>query len=448
MLSQRQCDSLGSRDQGLENIYQDVQREFELRESKKVRKPLTRRTRNRKEISSLYTGKEIHEAIETCPDPGLIQSMLTAAQSLALEEYQRCQWEEIHAAMRKEVESRMKTTELHKSLKMPTPLLKLRVVDVMTESNTTLSIWRPNDDLVQGLKEGSVVKVYSVSVGHKLALKSTKLTRFERIQFEHNELQDRQDRKIQIIEEILEEDFEPLFNEVDIIGVIVHIGQLAQEFQAVYLCDAMFNFVSVQFHYGLAKHALDSLVRVGNVLNFSNLQWRKSSARGRLFKGSEVAVPCLYAVEYTLVSSDSKAQDRSAMIKELAKEVHEDFMKQANLRLGQLMKRKPRILTPSVMTPPTPLTTSTSKTSKRPRPSFDPPFGVQSPVEIVEGSPAFRQHMKNQERLAVLNRYHDSSIALSNLDVTPLSVRKDSRLKKPFVVPFIDKLKKGSSPSK
>ena len=38
MLSQRQCDSLGSRDQGLENIYQDVQREFELRESKKVRK--------------------------------------------------------------------------------------------------------------------------------------------------------------------------------------------------------------------------------------------------------------------------------------------------------------------------------------------------------------------------------------------------------------------------
>ena len=396
----------------------------------------------------MYTGKEIHEAIESCPDPGSIQILLTSTQASALEEYQRCQWEELHAAMRKEVELRMKSSRLQKSLKMSTPFLKMRVVDVVSESSSTLTVWRPNDDLVQGLKEGSVVKVYSASVGHKLALKSNKMTRFERIQYEHD-FQEKYERKIQAIEDILDEDFQPLFSEVDIIGVIVHIGQLVQEFQAVYLCDAMFNFVSVQFPRGLVKHALDSLVRVGNVLNFSNLQWRKSSPGGRLFKGSEVAVPCLYSTEFTLVSTDSKAPERSAMIKELAKEIHEGFMKQANVRLGQLMKGKPRTLTPSVMTPPTPLTTSSlpSKMNRRPRPSLDSPFNLQSPkVEIVEGSPAFRQHIKNQEKLAVLDRYQDSSVSLSNLDATPLSYRKNSKLKKPFVVPFIDKLKKGSTP--
>merc|ERR1711963_668083 len=101
------------------------------------------------------------------------------------------------------------------------------------------------------------------------------------------------------------------------------------------------------------------------------------------------------------------------------------------------MKGKPRTLTPSVMTPPTPLTTSSlpSKMNRRPRPSFDSPFNLQSPkVEIVEGSPAFRQHIKNQEKLAVLDRYQDSSVSLSNLDATPLSYRKNSKLKKPFVV--------------
>ena len=90
---------------GLENIYQEVQKEFELRESKQsLKKPITTRRlsmRNKKEMASLMTGKEIHDAIETCADPNMIQSMLTAYQREVLEEYQRTHWEEIHAAMRK-----------------------------------------------------------------------------------------------------------------------------------------------------------------------------------------------------------------------------------------------------------------------------------------------------------------------------------------------------------
>ena len=227
-----------------------------------------------------------------------------------------------------------------------TPLLRLRVVDIKSERDSTLSIWRPNDDLIQGLKEGSVVKVYSVNVCSNLALKSTKQTRFERIQYDAVEDLVRFERGVQVIEDILDDDFKPFFNEVDIVGVVVHISQLNQDFQAAFLCDSMYNFVSVQFHHGIAKHALEPMVKVGNVLNMSNLQWRKSSAGGRLFKGSEIAVPCLYVTEFTLVSTDSKVPERSSMIKELTKELTngKEFMKEANLRLGQLMKKKPHIL--------------------------------------------------------------------------------------------------------
>ena len=232
------------------------------------------------------------------------------------------------------------------SKKTMTPLLRLRVIDIPTEKESTLSIWRPNDELVQGLKEGSVVKVYSVNVCSKLALKSTKQTRFERIQYDSIKDLVRFERGVQVIEDILDDDFKPYFDEVDIVGVVVHIGQLNQDFQAAFLCDSMYNFVSLQFHHGITKHALESMIKVGNVLNLSNLQWRKSSAEGRLFKGSEVTVPCLYVTEVTLVSTDSKIPERSSMMKELAKEVSntDGFMKEANLRLGQLMKKKPRVL--------------------------------------------------------------------------------------------------------
>ena len=80
----------------------------------------------------------------------------------------------------------------------------------------------------------------------------------------------------------------------------------------------MFNIVSIQFWDGIGKHALDSIIKLGSVLLFSNLQWRKSSANGNFFQNKsefQPTIPCLYVTEFTLVNSDVKEPERSRMIK-------------------------------------------------------------------------------------------------------------------------------------
>ena len=93
----------------------------------------------------------------------------------------------------------------------------------------------------------------------------------------------------------------------------------------------------------------------------------------------------------------------------------------------------------ALMTPPTPMTSSSSRIRK------DPVLPV-SPVQVVENSPAYFQSMRNKQRLALLERYSDPNAPLPNLPSTPtlLSNKRDTKLKTPFKVPFIDRLKKAN----
>ena len=133
-----------------------------------------------------------------------------------------------------------------------------------------------------------------------------------------------------------------------ILGVVINIDCVSRGFQAVHICDAMFNIVSVQFWGSIAKFAVESIVKVGNVLMFSNLQWRNSSSQGNFFQSEDArclpTIPCLYVTEYTLVSTDAKEPDHSKMLKDLALEAEKvpEFFTQAQTRLGQLTKTKPK----------------------------------------------------------------------------------------------------------
>jgi D-lyxose ketol-isomerase len=85
--------------------------------------------------------------------------------------------------MKTEVERRMTDRHAIDPAKQVTPMLRVRVVDIMSRMGGTLSIWRPNEDLVQGLKEKSIMKVMNASVGifrsSEVSLKSSKQTRFQ-----------------------------------------------------------------------------------------------------------------------------------------------------------------------------------------------------------------------------------------------------------------------------
>ena len=129
---------------------------------------------------------------------------------------------------------------------------------------------------------------------------------------------------------------------------MIQIGNLnGQGYQAIHLCDALFNIVSIQFWDGIGKHSMDSIIKLGSVLLFSNLQWRKSSANGNFFHAKiecQAAIPCLYVTEFTLVNSDQiKNSERSKMIKDLSAEVKKvpNFLSEAKIRYSQLTTKRP-----------------------------------------------------------------------------------------------------------
>jgi hypothetical protein len=99
--------------------------------------------------------------------------------------------------------------------------------------------------------------------------------------------------------------------------------------------------------------------------------------------------------------------------------------------------------TPSVMmTPPTPMI----PTKRR---QIDPTLAT-SPVEIVENSPAYFQSLRNKQRIAMLERIQDSGGNGSSPVLPPMLPNnttpiRDPKLRTPFKVPFIDRLKKATS---
>ena len=145
------------------------------------------------------------------------------------------------------------------------PMLKVKIVDVISRQSGSLHIWNPNDDLVQGLKEKSVMQVFNLNVGKvrndDISFKTTKLTRFQRINnngFDSTNFE----RKLITIDQMLGTEFDPKFKDVDTIGIVINIEELLRGFQAVHICDTMMNFVSIQFFGGLKKFCAESIVKI------------------------------------------------------------------------------------------------------------------------------------------------------------------------------------------
>ena len=271
------------------------------------------------------------------------------------QEYRQSEAEITWAAMKNEVEMRMKSMKKDKKQGTLIPLLKVKVVDVSSKKTGQILIWSPNEDLVQGIKEKSVMKINNLFVKtvkeDDVIFKTTKGTRFQRINppkgFEVSDFE----RKLSSIEDILEPTFSPLFKEVDTLGVVINIeSEVKRGYQAIQICDGLMNFVSIQFYGGLKKYAIDSIVEEGKVLIFSNLQWRNSSSRGSFFQTESSKnmpiIPCLYADEFTVISVDTKEAERSKIVKEFSDDLSKTplFIQNAKDQFGQLTQKKPKIL--------------------------------------------------------------------------------------------------------
>ena len=273
-----------------EKVCAEVQRDFEA-ENVKSNKKTTRASRKKfseAQIKMLTSGEEIEDAIENATDPQYIESSLSGFQLDILRDYRQSTMESIHAKMRTEIEKRMQALKSKSKVEGSfLPLLRLRVADLLSSQPTTgtLTFWKPSEELQGILIEGKRLKLTNVGVGYprdnEVQLKATKTTQIEPIQTDKpSDFQ----RNIIPIHDIVESvDFEPMFNEVDTVGVFVKMGEEGKPFQSVYFCDTMLNFVSVHFWKSLDEYGYGSLFNnrsvndSSDILYLRNLQWRMSS---------------------------------------------------------------------------------------------------------------------------------------------------------------------------
>uniref|UniRef100_A0A1Q3EXT2 Uncharacterized protein n=1 Tax=Culex tarsalis TaxID=7177 RepID=A0A1Q3EXT2_CULTA len=264
-------------------------------------------------VTRSTTTAELLEMAEAGLDLSYIEYDLTATQRDALVDHQRRKQEEFAQEVNRRVKDLMASGSQRvidgaseSNNRTVTALLKVRVVDARKPGKTLMmSIWGPPEDVGEVVQERRVLEVVNLKAsGNKNAevqLKAGKNTNYrvlDRLQFE---LPEGHFRRLTKISDIEQSSFQPLYNEFDTVGVVVHVGNSdTKKFQIAYLADANMNLLGIHFWSGIKEYAYEDVVKERSVLCVSNLQWRSFSQQS--------SIPSSYATEYTTFSEHSKAE--------------------------------------------------------------------------------------------------------------------------------------------
>lgn len=205
------------------------------------------------------------------------------------------------------------------------PMLKIRVIDARaTSSNSAIvSIWRPTEELQHHLREGRAYRLYNVNAAGlrfgELQLNAMKNTLWSDVkQTTDTPLLQSLARSVIPFSTANQLGFKPMFNELDIVGLVVYVGQQQSKgpFQTAILSDGT-TYFGVKCWGSLEDYALADVIVVGSFLSFSNLQWRATACR----TASKLQFAFIY--EGTLVSSrpalkhlDTALQDLKQSVKD------------------------------------------------------------------------------------------------------------------------------------
>ncbi|XP_014218900.1 uncharacterized protein LOC106647145 [Copidosoma floridanum] len=166
-----------------------------------------------------------------------------------------------------------------------TPVLKVRLVD--DRSTAMLSIWGANEDSSYDVKEGSTITVYnafaSAGRGNELSLTAN---RFTHLKTETMLKLPYPIRICTLIPDITSSCFEPKFNEIDTIGVVVSWGPAPYGMKNFDVMNLAYpkpgnegsSYLSVLFWGGINSYGYQGLFTPGAVVACSNLEYRRNSA--------------------------------------------------------------------------------------------------------------------------------------------------------------------------
>ncbi|KAF4524918.1 hypothetical protein B566_EDAN013667 [Ephemera danica] len=280
-------------------------------------------------------GEWLYMALQADPD---LQSSLTESQCALALEWSRDERDRWSACLDKRVRERASSECPARTV---SPLLKVRLSPVdSVQLSAVLSIWRPDLELSECLRESTVVRVFGAVASGKrcgdLCLNSVKSTKI----LPSSCLADTWVRHVTPIGSLDEPSFKPQFNEVDLVGIVTKIEPMqCNNMQCVILCDSIGYQVVVCFWGGIESHGLSQLFIPGVSIAASNLQWRKGSKRQLSVTYS--SLPSLHASE---TSSFSREPTESYLQEALQK-------LRATLDPEMTMKNLKKCLTPATQKP-------------------------------------------------------------------------------------------------
>ncbi|GLG98706.1 uncharacterized protein GBIM_05307, partial [Gryllus bimaculatus] len=256
-----------------------------------------------RELAQITSGHELCELLDSDPDPSSLQSLLTEEQQNAVREFQQGYRDQLTRELQSRIQQQL--GEEKSTSRNVVCVLKIRCLDVKTRDSSKtalLSVWRPSEEAVNLLKEGCMVKLFSVTAhGNRmgsLQLSTGRQTRYCPVPLPR--LVPYFQRRVSSFDEILSPNFQPPFNEMDTVGLIVHVGSGPQSshFETMYLADADMRIIGVSFWGGMKEFGWEDLLRPNSFVAASNLQWRQNSITQRVI--------CTYASEFSTFTKSPK----------------------------------------------------------------------------------------------------------------------------------------------
>ncbi|XP_021933107.1 uncharacterized protein LOC110836322 isoform X2 [Zootermopsis nevadensis] len=267
----------------VEQIYSQLKLELQQKNSSQRHLKSQHHVPNAKELALICSGEKLCDILELAPDPASVEALLTEEQKYAVADYQRSKHENMQQELEARVRERLKDTAVVS--RNVTPLFKVRCVDPGTPKSTQsamLSVWRPSEDVMQLLKEGITVTLFSISaVGVRSGALQLSAGRKTAYKPSSRHSCDYRKRRVTSLSEAACTDFCPPFGEIDVVGMVTYIGAAVQGnsgFQTVYLADTDFNVLGLSFWGGVKQFGWEEVLKPRALVAASNLQWRHGAS--------------------------------------------------------------------------------------------------------------------------------------------------------------------------
>lgn len=158
-------------------------------------------------------------------------------------------------------------------------LKKLRVINKLNPKNIfILWILKPDNSLIKNIiMESNIIELTNLKVQNKnknIEIETTKLTKYKLIKLSNK---NKYQRNIIDISLVMNENFNPIFNEFDTIGIIIFIGPdfIKSDVISVYITDKNENILCINFWKSIKNFSYSNLLKIKSIVKVKNLQWRK-----------------------------------------------------------------------------------------------------------------------------------------------------------------------------